>query len=89
MPTVEELFALVQQLQKQVAEQQKLIEHLQDANRRLLRWRFGQRTEKMVEGQCILALEGLTCPIDPHGPETDADAPVTTVMVGPLPTLTR
>ena len=48
---------------KRIAELESTVEHLQDANRRLLRWRFGPRTEKsteMDERPLRLELEGLS-----------------------------
>lgn len=48
---------------KRIAELESTVEHLQDANRRLLRWRFGPRTEKsteMDERQLTLEIEGLS-----------------------------
>lgn len=70
-PTVEELLQriaalenLVASLTVQLAEKDRRIAEQDAIIARLLRWRFGARTEKSPypqEGQVLIALEGLTC----------------------------
>lgn len=69
---VKDLLATIQRQEKMIeAQRQRIVEleatveRLEDANRRLLHWRFGHRTEKSTEpGQLFLAIEGLSSDID-------------------------
>jgi len=71
------------QAQQIAAQAQQIAE--QDATiARLLRWRFGARTEKSTtaqEGQVLIALEGLTCELTQTTPP--APAPTTSAAASP------
>lgn len=60
--------AIIERQAQVIAKLEQRVEELEESNRRLLRWRFGARTEKSTaeaeEAQALIELIGWTCPLD-------------------------
>jgi len=62
---VEKQLAITEEQAQTIKQQAATIAHLEDVNRRLLRWRFGRRNEKVdVPGQEYLSLVGLSSDLE-------------------------
>lgn len=78
--TIEKQAKIIEDQSGTIKSQSIIIADVEESNRRLLRWRFGRRNEKVVDdGQTFIPLEGLTC--DLEWDETQAGNAETAVKV--------